>query len=232
MSHQLKVEEYSEKAFVVRGDSKKYKEQLSSMHGKWNPRLTGGPGWIFSKKHMETVKKAVESINCDLYSDLSIVEPSPSPELIKKPRRRSIVKADPVRTRYENKIRRLIADELEEVIKSQLRSNYEKVQMNSDDTKPVPQTVPQPVPQTVPINLYQKLIPKSSLQRDIQDAFFVIIAIVFMLIITNLLPFPIEKVETVARLEAPKTIQKSWLDISWDAINYVLRWTFNINTSG
>jgi hypothetical protein len=63
MSHQLTLEEYSEKSFVIRGDSKEYKEQLKTGYGKWNTGLKGGPGWIFSKKNMNTMKLFVNKIN-------------------------------------------------------------------------------------------------------------------------------------------------------------------------
>lgn len=47
----LSVSDYSEKAIVVRGeDSKSYSQQLSSLGGKYNALLRGGPGWIFPKK--------------------------------------------------------------------------------------------------------------------------------------------------------------------------------------
>ena len=63
MSHQLTLEEYSEKSFVIRGDTKEYKTQLMTGRGKWNPRLKDGPGWIFSKKNMNTMKLFVNKIN-------------------------------------------------------------------------------------------------------------------------------------------------------------------------
>lgn len=58
MSQPLYIEEYSEKAFVLRGEqSKEYKDDLSKMHGRWNPNLAGGPGWVFSKKRIDQVCK-------------------------------------------------------------------------------------------------------------------------------------------------------------------------------
>jgi hypothetical protein len=47
----LTCTEYSEKAIVVRGEStKKYKDELTQLGGKYNSALRGGAGWIFSKK--------------------------------------------------------------------------------------------------------------------------------------------------------------------------------------
>jgi hypothetical protein len=48
--YDLKVEYYSDKCIVVRGeDTSKVKDHLLSMGGKYNSRLRGGPGWIFPK---------------------------------------------------------------------------------------------------------------------------------------------------------------------------------------
>lgn len=51
---EMTVEDYSEKAIVVRGDTKPHKNELKKLGGKYNPSLRDGntrsPGWIFSKK--------------------------------------------------------------------------------------------------------------------------------------------------------------------------------------
>jgi len=44
----LNITSYSEKSFVIRGDTKIYKEKIKELGGKWNRNLKGGPGWIFS----------------------------------------------------------------------------------------------------------------------------------------------------------------------------------------
>lgn len=46
-SKNLLATEYSEKSFVVRGDTQKHKDALLALGGKWNTRLRDGPGWIF-----------------------------------------------------------------------------------------------------------------------------------------------------------------------------------------
>lgn len=43
----LTIQGYTDKSFVVRGDSKPYKEYFKGK-GRWNSRLQGGEGWIFS----------------------------------------------------------------------------------------------------------------------------------------------------------------------------------------
>jgi hypothetical protein len=58
----LSVSDYSEKAIVVRGeDTKSYTQQLGALGGKYNDRLRGGPGWIFSKKMEDKVLAFVSS---------------------------------------------------------------------------------------------------------------------------------------------------------------------------
>jgi len=59
----LTVEEYSEKALVVRGETQEHKEQLKELGGKWNARLRGGGGWIFSKKKEADVMEYISSGN-------------------------------------------------------------------------------------------------------------------------------------------------------------------------
>ena len=58
----LKIIEYSDKSFVIVGDTKQYKEQLKELGGKWNPNLKGQPGWIFSKIHKDKVQNWIDSL--------------------------------------------------------------------------------------------------------------------------------------------------------------------------
>ena len=53
------IEQYSEKAIVVRGNTFPYKEKLLSIGGKWNKSLRGGEGWIFPLKNKPIVEKAL-----------------------------------------------------------------------------------------------------------------------------------------------------------------------------
>ena len=45
----LEIHAYSEHSVVVQGDTRKYKEDLKKLGGKYNGRLKNGPGWIFPK---------------------------------------------------------------------------------------------------------------------------------------------------------------------------------------
>lgn len=62
----ITVEQYSEKAIVVRGNTIPYKEKLLSIGGKWNKMLKGGEGWIFpltKKPIVEKILSEPPSIN-------------------------------------------------------------------------------------------------------------------------------------------------------------------------
>jgi len=61
----LNILEYSAKSFVVRGNTKEYKDKLKSLGGKWNPNLTDKEtgsrfcGWIFSNSKRVKVDELV-----------------------------------------------------------------------------------------------------------------------------------------------------------------------------
>jgi len=52
----LQIVDYSERAFAVIGETKQIKDLLQSLGGSFNKWLKCGEGWIFSKKHLSTVK--------------------------------------------------------------------------------------------------------------------------------------------------------------------------------
>lgn len=56
----LTIEQYSEKAFVVRGDTYQVKERLSEIGGRYNKFLKDGAGYIFSNKKRTEVEKFIE----------------------------------------------------------------------------------------------------------------------------------------------------------------------------
>lgn len=56
---EVNIIEYSERAIAVIGDTKPIKELLKSLGGSFNPRLSCGAGWIFSKKKLEEVQTAL-----------------------------------------------------------------------------------------------------------------------------------------------------------------------------
>lgn len=51
----ISIFDYSEKAFVVTGDTRKIKEDLKRLGGRFNARLTCGCGWVFKKADEDKV---------------------------------------------------------------------------------------------------------------------------------------------------------------------------------
>lgn len=51
------IVDYSEKAFVVVGDTKTIKDDLKKLGGRFNGKLSCGAGWVFPKTKMDDVQK-------------------------------------------------------------------------------------------------------------------------------------------------------------------------------
>ena len=58
----MNIEDYTEKSFVVFGQTKFFKETLKELGGKYNENLKVGPGWIFSKNNKEKVEDWMNSV--------------------------------------------------------------------------------------------------------------------------------------------------------------------------
>lgn len=59
---EITVDRYSDKSLVVRGkDTKALKETLKSLGGKFNAKLSGGPGWIFSNRAVDALFELQET---------------------------------------------------------------------------------------------------------------------------------------------------------------------------
>jgi hypothetical protein len=58
----MEIVDYTEKSFVLCGDTKIHKNILMEMGGKWNPNLKVGAGWIFSNKKKDCVLEWINTI--------------------------------------------------------------------------------------------------------------------------------------------------------------------------
>lgn len=56
----VQIVDYSEKAFAVIGETKSIKNDLKRLGGRFNPKLSCGAGWIFSKKALDEVRKFLD----------------------------------------------------------------------------------------------------------------------------------------------------------------------------
>jgi hypothetical protein len=59
----MNIEDYTEKSFVVFGETKNHKETMKEMGGKYNSNLKVGPGWVFSKSNKEKVEEWLNSVS-------------------------------------------------------------------------------------------------------------------------------------------------------------------------
>jgi hypothetical protein len=57
----LTIEEYTDRSVVVQGNTRKYKEDLKKLGGKYNGRLKNGPGWIFPKTSEDGIKTFINN---------------------------------------------------------------------------------------------------------------------------------------------------------------------------
>lgn len=55
----VRIVEYSDKAIVVVGDTRPIAEKLKTLGGRFNARLSCGPGWIFSRRREADIRKSL-----------------------------------------------------------------------------------------------------------------------------------------------------------------------------
>lgn len=60
--NEVKIIDYSERAIALVGNTKPIKEQLKKMGGRYNPRLSCGAGWVFSKKAQADVEAYIAKL--------------------------------------------------------------------------------------------------------------------------------------------------------------------------
>jgi len=57
---EIHIENYTEKSFVVLGDTKPHKDNIKKLGGKWNSRLRDNKmGWIFPMSKKESVEEYI-----------------------------------------------------------------------------------------------------------------------------------------------------------------------------
>lgn len=79
MSSQLYIEDYSEKSIVVRGETRKYSEQLKKFSGLFNSNLRGGAGWIYSKNKREEIQAFINSLQAGVSEIKETVDAAVTP---------------------------------------------------------------------------------------------------------------------------------------------------------
>ena len=79
-----RIENYSEKAIAVFGDTTSIKEKLLELGGKFNTNLRGQAGWIFPKSKESSLKSA---LSCPQTSEKRVYDDDDDEEVIVKPKR-------------------------------------------------------------------------------------------------------------------------------------------------
>jgi hypothetical protein len=59
-SEPIRLENYTDRSFVVRRDSSALSEKLKALNGRWIRPSTGGKGRVFSKKRLADVAKVLK----------------------------------------------------------------------------------------------------------------------------------------------------------------------------
>jgi hypothetical protein len=66
----ITIQDYSDRSIVVFGtDTKKYKDKLKEMGGKYNGNLSVGPGWIFSNKKKEEIQSWYDNLILNAFEE-------------------------------------------------------------------------------------------------------------------------------------------------------------------
>jgi len=61
----MNLSTYTDKSFVISGNTKEYRTILKEMGGKWNSNLSCGSGWIFPNSKRNEVETWLKSIEKD-----------------------------------------------------------------------------------------------------------------------------------------------------------------------
>lgn len=59
----VRIIDYSERAIAIVGNTKQIKDKLKAAGGRFNAKLSCGPGWIFSKKMYDTIQGIINGDN-------------------------------------------------------------------------------------------------------------------------------------------------------------------------
>lgn len=74
MSNSIYIQDYSLKTFIVRGETKEYKNSLKTLGGKWNPMLTDKEtgqkfgGWIFFSEKRSEIEEWIKNCRKDTFT--------------------------------------------------------------------------------------------------------------------------------------------------------------------
>jgi hypothetical protein len=58
----LTIENHTEDTIVLGGDTRKYKDTLKKLGGKWTPDLENGAGWIFPSNQLDLIEDEIRKV--------------------------------------------------------------------------------------------------------------------------------------------------------------------------
>jgi len=96
-SMSINIKDYSAYSFVVFGDTKIHKDKLKELGGKYNGKLSVGPGWIFSLDKKDKIQEWYDELKS------SPVISDPRDEMISQLKKENeMLKKEIVELREEN----------------------------------------------------------------------------------------------------------------------------------
>jgi hypothetical protein len=96
MSSSVSIKDYSTYSFVVFGDTKIHKDKLKELGGKYNGKLSVGPGWIFSLDKKDKIQEWYDGLKSSPIID-------PRDEIIAKLKKENeLLKKEIMELREEN----------------------------------------------------------------------------------------------------------------------------------
>jgi len=75
----IKIQPYTERSYVILGDTKAYKDVLKGLGCKWNSKLKCGKGWIVGKSKITKVQEWYDNLPLSKLMDAK-VEPKVEPD--------------------------------------------------------------------------------------------------------------------------------------------------------
>jgi hypothetical protein len=83
-SKSITIKDYSAYSFVVFGDTKIHKDKLKELGGKYNGKLSVGPGWVFSLDKKDKIQEWYDNLSGDGSYDEIIAQLKKENEMLKK----------------------------------------------------------------------------------------------------------------------------------------------------
>jgi hypothetical protein len=129
----ITIEDYSEKAIVVRGETRPHKDKIKELGGTWNAKLRDGPGWIFPKtkrsailQWLSTGTVVPDTPRRNNVETRQVVEENMLEKITRNMDKFSISELMALKTRIDDTIRQRSSENIEDVVE-ELEDSEEEV---------------------------------------------------------------------------------------------------------